>query len=97
MKAFQVAIVFLTVVILAGCSSIKVHRPLAKGDSKKEGIKVYPPKPYIVVARAGEGGKIISVTPVMLPDLSDPHYIQQTSGLGSANLSLEIEVLNVAV
>ena len=38
-----------------------------------------------------EGGKVISVTPVMLPDLADPHYIRQTVGIGKANLSLAIE------
>lgn len=91
MKSLKIIIVLVTVIFLSGCSSIKVYRSQDADDPKKQGIKAYPPKPYIVVARAGENGKIISVTPVMLPDLSDPHYIRQISGLGSANLTLGIE------
>lgn len=91
MKTSQILIAFLVFAILSGCASIKVYRPAADGKKEEQGIKVYTPKPYIVVARAGESGKVISVTPVMLPDLADPHFIRQTVGVGKVNLTLSVE------
>lgn len=90
MKINRIVIVVLAIFFLSGCASIKVYRPLAAKD-EEQGIKIFTPKPYIMVARAGEGGKVISVTPVMLPDLADPHFIRQTVGIGKANLTLGVE------
>lgn len=78
-------LLFFLVLLLGGCASIEIERTGGKG------FKVYAPKPYILMARAGEGGKVISVTPVMLPDLADPHYVRQTSGIGKANLTFTVE------
>lgn len=90
MKTNQLLLVLFGIFFLSGCASIEVYRP-STTKKKEQGIKIYTPKPYIIVARAGEGGKVISVTPVMLPDLADPHFIRQTVGLGKVNLTLGIE------
>ncbi|MBF0496686.1 MAG: hypothetical protein HQK58_08945 [Deltaproteobacteria bacterium] len=91
MKTCKILIVFLAFAMLGGCASIKVYRPPFEGKDQEEGIKVYSPKPYMLVARAGEDGKVISVNPVMLPDLSDPQFIRETVGIGHANLTLSVE------
>jgi hypothetical protein len=89
MKSLHSLIPLVAALLLGGCASIQVDR--IDHPTEKQGFKVYPPKPYILMARAGDGGKVISVTPVMLPDLSDPHIISQKTGIGSANLSFTVE------
>ena len=79
----------LLVSLLGGCASIKVERP--NDPTGPQGLKVFPPKPYILLARAGEGGKIVSVSPLMLPDQTDPHFVRQTTGIGKANLTFTVE------
>jgi hypothetical protein len=88
---FTILITLPVFLVGGGCASIKIHRPAAGADPNLHGLKVYPPKPYLLVSRAGDGGKTISVSTIMLPDLGDPHYIRPQTGVGKADLNLAIE------
>jgi hypothetical protein len=60
------------------------------GLSQKTGLRVYGAKPYLLVARTEAKDKPVEVSVVYLPDLANPQYIKQTSGLGSSDLKLTL-------
>ena len=89
MKSIALSLSSAVIFFAMGCAAIKVTRPGKPAD--QQGFKVYAPKPYILVARAGEAGKVISVSSLILPDLVDPHLVRQQVGMGKANLTFTIE------
>jgi hypothetical protein len=82
------------VLALSACSHVQVTRSNAAADAPYDvahGFTVYAPKPFLLVARAGDGGKIISVTTLMLPDTNDPHYVRQKGVIGKLNYNFAVE------
>lgn len=77
----------LAMIGLSGCASIKFYSTPDMGPKSEVGLKVYYPKPYLLVARDGTA-KVTSVTLIYMPDLANPVYARTRSGYGSANLTL---------
>lgn len=66
--------------LLVGCAGVSF-----KDDSKdsSSGLRIYPPKTYVMVTRTGNKEKPAEVRVVTLPDLSHPQRMDYHGGLGS--------------
>lgn len=79
--------VLLAALAAAGCAGVRVYSdPALKHET---GIRVYTPKPYLLVSRTSvKDVPIASI--VYLPDPSDVLYIRQHRGWGSSDLSVGV-------
>ena len=74
--------------LLTGCASVKFYND---GSLKNEtGLKIYSPKPYLLVEYQTAKTGPVKTSIVYLPDLSDPQYIKWKPGIGSSALKLEL-------
>ena len=71
-----------------GCAGMRVYSDPAL--TRETGIKVFAPKPYLLVARTGSKTNPVALSVVYLPDPSDVVYVRQQRGWGSADLSLKV-------
>ncbi len=65
-----IAGIVLTVVLVAGCATVKVYSDA--GLRNETGLRFYTLKPYLLVEYMAEKDNTIKTTVVYLPDLSDP-------------------------
>ena len=74
--------------LLSSCATVKFY---SDGELKKEtGLRVYSPKPFLLVEYDATKTVNLKTSIVYLPDFSDPQYIRIRPGIGSANLKLEL-------
>jgi hypothetical protein len=83
----------LSVVILAAClcSSCATVKFYSDESLKNEtGLRVYSPKPYLLVEYDGTKTVNLKTSVIYLPDMEHPQYIRIRPGIGSANVKLEL-------
>lgn len=68
----KAAAVWLSVVLLGGCSSVNVVKSPSPGDN---GIRFYRPKPYLLVTPADPTGRMVKLEVLQLPDYSEEYSI----------------------
>jgi hypothetical protein len=73
------------IVTASGCAAVKV-RPAKEGA---EGVRFYPPHPYLLVSQSKENG--IQGTIVYLPKVNEPYLVSVSSGFGSVDAKLTLE------
>jgi len=78
-----------TALSLTSCASVQFYNDA--GLTQKSGLKIYPPKPYLLVERSPGTDVNIKTTIVYLPDTQNPTYVKVVPGLGSSDLQLELE------
>jgi len=79
-----IAGIVLTVVLVAGCATVKVY---SDAELRNEtGLRFYTLKPYLLVEYMAEKDNTIKTTVIFLPDLSDPQYMFLKPGIGSSEL-----------
>ncbi len=70
-----------------GCAGVRVYSdPALRNET---GVKVYAPKPYLLVARTGAKDSPVELSVVYLPDAKDVLYVKQQRGWGSNDLNLK--------
>jgi hypothetical protein len=72
----------------SGCAGVRVYSD--PGLTRETGVKVYAPKPYLLVSRTGAKDQPIELTIVYLPDTTDALYIKQQGGWGSNDLGVKV-------
>jgi len=75
------------IVLAAGCARFEFY-PDAEMKGAETGIRLYPAKPYLLVAHTGDATKPVEVSVQYIPDLSKPVFAKARSGLGSSNLTM---------
>ena len=78
-----------TLVLMSSCATVKFYSDPAL--TRETGIRVYPPKPYLLVEYLSTKSVNIKTSIVYLPDLTDPQFIRVRPGLGSSNLKISLE------
>lgn len=73
----------------SACAGVRVYSDPAL--THEIGVKVYAPKPYLLVARTGAKNAPVQVAVVYLPDMNNASYIRQQRGWGSNDLSIGIQ------
>jgi hypothetical protein len=73
--------------VSAGCAGVRVYSDAAMKN--ETGVKVFAPKPYLMVSRTGAKDKPVELSIVYLPDKADAYYIKQRGGFGSNDLSVK--------
>lgn len=68
----KAAAVWLSAVLLGGCSSVNVVKSPSPGDN---GIRFYRPKPYLLVTPADPTGRMVKLEVLQLPDYSEEYSI----------------------
>jgi hypothetical protein len=76
------------VLLLAGCASVKFFDD--QGLKSETGLRVYSPKPYLLVEYQTTKTGSVKTSIVYLPDRTSPQYIKIKPGIGSAALKLEL-------
>jgi hypothetical protein len=71
----------------AACAGVHVYSDPAM--TKETGVKVFAPKPYLLVAHTGPKDAL-DLSIVFLPDTSDALYVRQTRGWGSSDLGVKL-------
>ena len=71
------------------CAGVRVYSDPAL--THETGVKVFAPKPYLLVARTGAKTNPVQLSVVYLPDTSDVSYIRQQRGWGSNDLGVGIQ------
>jgi hypothetical protein len=90
MKGIAMAATALAVAgALSGCSGFEFYSDASLTGGER-GLTLYPPKPYILVARGGPDSKPVDVSVIYLPDLANPYYAKARSGWGSSNLTMSV-------
>ena len=75
-------------VLLGGCASVKFY---SDPEHKHEtGLKIYAPKPYLLVTRYGSSDKKLEATVLYLPDQTKVSYAVITGGTGSHDISFKL-------
>ena len=74
---------------IAACAGVRVYSDPA--FTHETGVKVFAPKPYLLVARTGAKNNPVQLSIVYLPDTRDVSYIRQKRGWGSNDLGLGIQ------
>ena len=75
--------------LAAGCATVKFYSD--ETLKNETGLRVYSPKPYLLVEYLGTKTVSLKTSIIFLPDLSDPQYIRIKPGFGSSALKLELE------
>ena len=89
MKGIAIAATLAAGAALSGCAGFEFYSDAALGGPEK-GLKLYTPKPYLLVARQGGDAKPVDISIVYLPDLANPYYAKARSGWGSSNLTMKL-------
>ena len=88
-SARATAAVLLPCLLLSACARWEFSEDQhMKGE--EVGLKTWPSKPYLLVARTGNKDKPVEVSVVYLPDLAHPVYVKPRTGYGSANLTIAL-------
>jgi hypothetical protein len=74
--------------ITTSCAGVRVYSDPAMRH--ETGIKVFAPKPYLLVSRTGARDKPVELSIVYLPDTKDALYIKQQRGWGSNDLGVRL-------
>jgi hypothetical protein len=89
------AVVVATVVLAAftsACAGPKFYELDAQGRKTETGIKIYPPRIFVVVSYTGAKDHPVEVTVVRVPDLgATPIYASEVRGWGGGELSLDFD------
>ena len=89
MKGIAIAAALAMAVVATGCARFQFYTKAdLKGD--ETGLKLYPAKPYVLVAHQADESKAADISVVYLPDLANPYYATPQSGWGSSNLTMTI-------
>jgi len=72
----------------AACAGVRVYSDPAM--THETGIKVFTPKPYLLVSRTGAKEQPVELSIVYLPDTRAPLYIRQQRGWGSSDLGVTL-------
>jgi hypothetical protein len=75
-------------VILSSCATVKIYSD--ESLKNETGLRVYSPKPFLLVEYRHTQTESVRTTIVYLPDLTRPQYIRQKPGIGSNALKLDI-------
>ncbi|TSA39190.1 MAG: hypothetical protein D4R64_00625 [Porphyromonadaceae bacterium] len=75
-------------ILLTNCASVKFFND--EGLKNETGLRVYSPKPYLLVEYQTTKTQSVKTSIIYLPDLSDPQYIKLKPGIGSSALKLEL-------
>lgn len=75
-------------VLTTSCATVKFYQD--PGLKIETGLRIYSPKPYLMVEYQGTKTVSLKTSIVYLPDLSAPQYIRIRPGLGSSALKLEL-------
>jgi len=87
---FSLKVVFLIACAqVSACAGVRVYSDPAL--TRETGVKVFAPKPYLLVARTGAKNSPVQLSIVYLPDTSDVSYIRQQRGWGSNDLGIGIQ------
>jgi hypothetical protein len=78
----------LAFLLLIGCAPVKFYSnpELTIGT----GFKYYTVKPFLLVEKDCENGRIVNATVIYMPDLANPQYLQIKGGLGSKKVELKL-------
>lgn len=74
--------------LMSNCATVKFFSD--EGLKNETGLRVYSPKPYLLVEYMTTKTGSVKTSIVYLPDLSDPQYIKIQPGIGSSALKLEL-------
>lgn len=87
LRAVPVFMILVLHLLVSGCARIEVFD--ADDTSDNKGIKVYPPKPYIVAFTNEKGQREVRF--VSLPDYTKGQYLKYKAGLGKFDFNYELE------
>lgn len=76
------------ILILSGCATVRFYSD--ESLTQETGLRVYTPKPYLLVEYRHTKTESVRTTIVYLPDLAKPQYIKPRPGIGSNALKVEI-------
>lgn len=83
------ALLFLaSLTLLSGCATVKFYDDASLKN--ETGLRLYSPKPYLLVEYLGTKTVNLKTSILYLPDLSEPQYIRIKPGIGSSALKLEL-------
>lgn len=83
-------ILFLIVIVLfASCANVKFYSDASLSD--ETGIKIYTPKPYLLVEHNPTDSIKHKSTIIYLPDLNSAQYAKFVSGFGKADFNIALE------
>ena len=74
--------------LLTSCASVKFYND--ESLKNETGLKIYSPKPYLLVEYQTAKTGSVKTSIVYLPDLLNPLYIKWKPGIGSSALKLEL-------
>jgi len=75
-------------IFVSSCATVKFYND--ESLKNETGLRVYTPKPFLLVEYRHTQTESVRTTIVYLPDLTRPQYIRQKSGIGSNALKLDI-------
>ena len=75
-------------ILITSCATVKFYND--ESLKNETGLRVYTPKPFLLVEYRHTQTESVRTTIVYLPDLTKPQYIRQRPGIGSNALKLEI-------
>jgi hypothetical protein len=74
--------------LMTSCATVKFYNDEALKN--ETGLRVYSPKPFLLVEYRHTKTESVRSTIIYLPDLTKPQYIKPKPGIGSSALKLEI-------
>jgi hypothetical protein len=91
MRLLRSPLTFVVVLSVAqgGCAGVRVYSD--PGFTHETGVKVFAPKPYLLVSHTGAKNNPVQLSIVYLPDTRDVSYIRQKRGWGSNDLGLAVQ------
>jgi hypothetical protein len=88
-SSLQLIVVLIGTQVVGACAGVRVYSDPA--FAHETGVKVFAPKPYLLVARTGAKNNPVQLSVVYLPDTSDVSYSRQKRGWGSNDLGLSVQ------
>jgi hypothetical protein len=88
-SSLQLVVVLACAQAAGACAGVRVYSDPEL--THETGVKVFTPKPYLLVARTGAKNNPVQLSIVYLPDPGDVLYIRQQRGWGSNDLGLGIQ------
>lgn len=85
---FKLGVATIALAALTGCAGVDFYSDAQL--TKKTGIPIYAPKPYLLVARTGAESKPVEISLIYLNDVNNVIYAKPRSGFGSNDLSLTL-------
>lgn len=79
------------IVMTTSCAKIEISATKDFSDDKRQGIKYYNAKPYLMVEYNPAKDVAMKSSIIYLPDLENPQYVRVRPGFGSADLQLTLE------